>query len=894
MKTPFQQQLTHFFKAARRIETALMVRIALSAALVIICMHIAAAHLWPMRWVIQSLRTTLILTLLLSTFMTLLRKPARLFLSTQKNKILEPSQEQSPLRSAMQLSVKPSDVADSDLKKSLIAAHVDTARAQFTKELADFKLKEAFKGAQKTTLYANVFSFVCVLIAALFFQSESKAVITSLLGRQVIQKTSSALIANVHARITPPAYTRQVTQEFDSARSDLKAFENSHIEISGILTRPADKAQVIIQTGEIVTKLELNLQSSSKISFTLPSSQDARYHLLIHTPAGELIEEAQWRTLTLIHDEPPQARLLAPTQDVEVQTDGEVALEFEAFDDIGLSEWGVQITVRGQTKAIELGKAADKKRVRGIYALQIAPLNLTDETGAEVQIIAQELGNKGSARTATSAVLHISIGSARKREKKLLEDVQALADKLVHLLADELENPFQKSPTYFAAARATDERALLLAQSAKETQLSASEAPARAQFLAAWHRAMQRTRAIYDAKKRADDAASAQSEALQKSAVQFLERTLLYIQDMRGAAQTETLKERTQELRTAYGELRKLVNRYRNERSPEIKHEIMAQIEKMRRNLEELEAQSAALSEHLPQDYLNREAMQRRETGSAFNTLQEAMRNGQMDEAQIALERMDNQLAALEASTDEAQSSGEGARYSALRKDLRDVTEELAANLSAQEQLSLKTEAAEKKAIDAWLARNKARTPQEAQSWLQSWLTQHQGEMGELMQDPALSSAQEKIAERLSSIKEKMRAISEQAPLFDDKTHQALSDAQVHAQRAQKALSGKRLHEAKMQQSEVALKMAEVLKVLKQSSARPHSMPMPVPMPGSDDIGSQQGIEADNKNKNITIPSRESFKTPELFRREVMEAMKRKKPEAIRKQADEFYEELIQ
>ena len=59
------------------------------------------------------------------------------------------------------------------------------------------------------------------------------------------------------------------------------------------------------------------------------------------------------------------------------------------------------------------------------------------------------------------------------------------------------------------------------------------------------------------------------------------------------------------------------------------------------------------------------------------------------------------------------------------------------------------------------------------------------------------------------------------------------------------------------------------------------------------DGGTEEGDGLQAANEKVEIPSAESFKPPEEFRRELLDAMRQGAPEPYRSELQRYYQELI-
>jgi len=157
------------------------------------------------------------------------------------------------------------------------------------------------------------------------------------------------------------------------------------------------------------------------------------------------------------------------------------------------------------------------------------------------------------------------------------------------------------------------------------------------------------------------------------------------------------------------------------------------------------------------------------------------------------------------------------------------------------------------------------------------------------------AKAQAELRERTAKLVEKMRDISAELPLFGP-THDAQVGEAASAMRdAAQRLGRQDLREGRSSQARALQSLGALEKALEemaQGQGQSGGIPMPLPSSGSES-GREEGNGKRPHKDDVEIPGAEDFKTPERFRREILEAMREDAPPQWVEEVKRYYEELI-
>ncbi|MCA9581199.1 MAG: DUF4175 family protein [Myxococcales bacterium] len=126
-----------------------------------------------------------------------------------------------------------------------------------------------------------------------------------------------------------------------------------------------------------------------------------------------------------------------------------------------------------------------------------------------------------------------------------------------------------------------------------------------------------------------------------------LEGAVLLIADLVDSARRQDAAQIAQELDSLRQELAALLQELRSNPDPDLQRRAMAAIARARARLAELQGRLAKLGQRVPGDFVNRDAMQQKETEDKLAQLEEAVRAGKVDQATGHLDSLEQQIDAI-------------------------------------------------------------------------------------------------------------------------------------------------------------------------------------------------------------------------------------------------------
>lgn len=159
------------------------------------------------------------------------------------------------------------------------------------------------------------------------------------------------------------------------------------------------------------------------------------------------------------------------------------------------------------------------------------------------------------------------------------------------------------------------------------------------------------------------------------------------------------------------------------------------------------------------------------------------------------------------------------------------------------------------------------------------------------------SQQQEQLAQRAEELRQRLGDLSQRAPIFPPEAAGELGSSREHMRAASGELSRSdpmRGNGEQRQALDALRRFREGMEKNAQQGGGGEGEEFPYPMASSQsDGGTEEGDGLQAANEKVEIPSAESFKPPEEFRRELLDAMRQGAPEPYRSELQRYYQELV-
>lgn len=639
-----------------------------------------------------------------------------------------------------------------ELNFDLLAA-VELSRAlgkpdDFSPELARAFLRQVDAKASQLSVASLVdrrplrrasLVFVTVAVAALTVVAFKRETLTlglkqTLMPAEAVELRRQPITGDVELVYRYPAHTGLDVRSIPSSTGDISAPTGTEVTLKTRADRDVEAAALVMTPGDTRVPLQVDKRELSG-SFVVKES--GQYHV-IFLDGKDVVAEGPDQSVTAEADEPPQARIIAPLDGLELDPSKlSVTLKFDATDDYGISALDLVFTPEGsESRRVSL-KPDDGRTTRGIYQWDLAPLALRPGQSVAYFLEAADNDAVKGPKKGTSAVLRLKVYSSAEHRREALAKAEVLWFRLVDHLADRMESPDRIRPpagasaTFIDAAVAgkpIDERGLqlstdltALAQAIREDKdpseelLSTllnigSELNTDVMQVTSARRVLLRLtgrEAPVNVPGRAQmldtkNGAFAQDLSRRLSMVidtdlQHSEKNVLYLEALLDRAKLDAIRELAQQLRDDRKELSRLLEEFGRTKDSAIQQALVEQMQALKQRMLELQQRMAELSKGIRDDFMNAEAIEQmqEEFGlqSSLDEVEKLVKEGKAEEALKKMQELAMELDDFLEKLDEAGDRADEQTDPELARQFEEFSHNLEDTARKQEQLADKTRA---------------------------------------------------------------------------------------------------------------------------------------------------------------------------------------------------------
>ena len=567
------------------------------------------------------------------------------------------------------------------------------------------------RGAVRRAGLAALAALAAVALVCAVFPDRVRGLLLSLRpaatsGRQV---AAEPITGELEVLYQYPAYTGLAPRTVSST-GDLGGPKGTVVQLRTRADRAVNGAHLVLSTGPVVP---LRVENGRDLSGSLVLQTTGTYAVVFTGRSGREVARGPDFPLTVEPDAPPQASVLLPGSELEVDPDQEVLLRWEASDDYGLSDVALVWTgPDGQTHRQKLGHD-DGRKSSGQYRWPLGPLKLA--AGDRVSYTIEALDNdavdgpqKGSSRQQTLVVY-----SAAEHRREALRRASELWERLLAHLATRMEGPDRdgkKSEDRVRSQEPVDTSGLVLSGDLVSTARGLARERDRNEALIS---ALQhvgadvaaRVRSTADARKlwlrlsgrRTELDMDGRLTRVVQEEISALEKDALYLESLLDQQRLEELRELASQMAREQRELAKLIEQFQSTRDPGLQEKILRQVAALRNRMEELARRMAELQKSIRDEHFNLEAFKemarQQDMQSGLDDIEKLLKEGKTEEALARLQQLQAQMNELQKRLEEDAENMGGRANPELVKRYREFSEALKNTTEEQRQLAEQTKA---------------------------------------------------------------------------------------------------------------------------------------------------------------------------------------------------------
>lgn len=511
----------------------------------------------------------------------------------------------------------------------------------------------------------------------------------------------NATVGDIRLTYHYPLYTGLRPRVVANGSGHIVALKGTEVHIEATASVPLRGAYLVLSDGQTVP-LQLDAaRDAPALSGKIAVLEDGHYRFKLRPQDGtDVLAEGRY-SITVDPDKAPGVRLDAKRLPREVAERGELSLPYEAVDDFGLSALRL-VYRRGKKKeSISLRKLSPpRKRYSDTYAWALAALMLRPGERVSGHIEAEDNDSISGPKVGRSATFSFEVFSERRKHRQIIELQVMLKKAMVHLLADQLEQPVQAPEL----AR-TPQRLLLVQENLRVRRATVIQVLgqimaqmkddslgnfAHYKIMENMHERLMllvRRRELALAfvrravvKPLALPRAVAQLGEVQEDEVRELESDLIYLHDLIQQQRIEDIRGRAEDLLSRQREVADLLEELAKNPNADLAQRAQELLKQIQEKLAELMMAMSKMASQLPQEFVNADALARaskQDMSDAAKEMMEAMDKGDMAAALQAARRLLAQLSKVLDSWQESSRSYAQNRHGQELGELQRMQEEI-------------------------------------------------------------------------------------------------------------------------------------------------------------------------------------------------------------------------
>jgi len=500
-------------------------------------------------------------------------------------------------------------------------------------------------------------------------------------------------IANVQLILYPPAYA--ALGSVSVPEGNIEGLKGSTVRLDAVTTKDVTKAEIVMDDGK---KIPLKTDGR-KLQANLVLFQSQSYRIQVEDAHGFRNSPITYE-LKVKPDAFPTVDLLQPTEDLEINGDEILTLEYGARDDFGISEIALVVKIGDREDKTTLQKEESKRLiVRDQYKWDLGRLALRE--GEDAVFLLQVFDNDtiSGPKIGTSRSIRLKLKNLKGEHKQVAEMIRDLNSRMVDLLGDHLETPMPGEKQNAAAQESEKKFEQNLADAIKRTEEIMSRAEKdRISDFATWSdlQALKRNLEFTkdDLLRKQQQAPSTDEKLKTRDEIAAeLERMSLLSEDIGNRMKAQELASTAQDLARSQERLMESLEKLQS--GDKNLDAIMKQVAELSKTLDALQRAAAQLAQQMPDDFMNPETMQGLgfdEMQRALQEIQKKLEQGDIEGARQLARALFNQMAQMVAALQNAQRSQMASSMGRMQGEMQRQGNELQEIAREQQEILLKTE----------------------------------------------------------------------------------------------------------------------------------------------------------------------------------------------------------
>lgn len=499
-------------------------------------------------------------------------------------------------------------------------------------------------------------------------------------------------IGNVRATLYPPNYTGLPAENVSGG--SLEGLRGSTVRLEADTSKEVVKAKLVLDQGrEVPLKIDGNKLQGNLVLF-----QAGRYQIEVEDALGFRNKPIAY-DLRIRPDGFPTVEILKPTEDLEVNGDETLSIEFTARDDFGVQDAAVVVKIGERQEKIPIKLDGVKKLIaRERVDIDLGRLGLNEGREAIYNIEVHDNDTISGPKIGVSRGLRLTLKNIRGEHKQLADNIRDLSGRMINLLAEHLERPADKGGADKDFEKKLGEMSKSVEEIMKRGEKDRLTDFATYSDLEALKRNLDFTK--NDLLKREQQANGADKEKARDDISTEMERMSLLAEDIGKRLKAEEVANSARDLMKGQERLMDALDKLRS--GDKNLDAVLKQLSQMANLLNSLQQQLSQMATQLPEDFVNSEALQGLNFGDMqrmMDEIRKKLAQGDIEGAMQLARDLFNQMASMVAALQGAQQSAMSSSMGRMQGEMMRSANELQQLAREQQDLLVDTEAANRRAL---------------------------------------------------------------------------------------------------------------------------------------------------------------------------------------------------
>jgi hypothetical protein len=511
-----------------------------------------------------------------------------------------------------------------------------------------------------------------------------------------LQVVDAPEVADLRVTLFPPDYVRLPAKT--TAGGNIEGMKGSSLRLEAATTKEVVQARLRFDSGkEIPMEIDGRRLQASLILF-----EPQKYEIVVEDAHGFRNVPIAYE-MKVSPDGFPTVELLLPRENLDVNGDEVLPLEFTARDDFGLREIAIAVKSGERQERIVVEQNVGRRLVvRERFAWDLSKLARPAGNDVIYQLEVLDNDTISGPKRGLSRPLRLTFKNLKAEHKQVIEMIHALSERMIDLLADHLERP-QSKPERPTESEGSFERKIDDALAEISAAMRRSEQDRLSNF-ATWSdlEALSRNLRFTKEELLAKEAAAEERARLHDEITAELERMSILSEEIHKRLRAQEVASTAQDLLKSQERLLDALDKLKS--GDQNLDGVLQELSRLAKTLDALQQELSRSAARLPEEFLNSDALKGlsfADLFSALDELRQKLARGDIEGALDLARELFNQLASMVAALRGTNQSALASAGQRMQGEMSRSTNELAQIAREQQEILIGTEGVNRKSSAA-------------------------------------------------------------------------------------------------------------------------------------------------------------------------------------------------